>query len=139
MKYEFFDHTADVKFRAYGKNLGEAFSHVALAITEIIMGKQEIKEDIEQEIKMENKDLKSLLYDYMDHFLYLLDAEQFITSSVETIGIEKKGGIYFLSALLKGDNASNYEAETHIKAATYAEMEIQEKPGEVVIQVVLDL
>ena len=136
---EYLDHTADVKFRAYGKNLGETFSHVALAITEIIMGTQEIKGKIIEEFSLENKDLKSLLYDYMDHFLYLLDAEQFITRSVETIGIEKKGGIYFLSVILKGDKSSNYQAETHIKAATYAEMEIHEKPGEIMIQVVLDL
>ena len=36
MKHKFLPHTADVKFRAYGKSLEEAFSNAALALTEVI-------------------------------------------------------------------------------------------------------
>jgi len=139
MKYEFLDHTADVKFRAYGKNLEEGFSNVALAITEIIMGKQQIKKSIKKTLSLTSSDLKSLLYDYMDNFLYLLDAQGFITSVVSKIEIKKKDNGYSLTATLEGDKVSKYKAETHIKAATYAEMEIEEKQNKVTIQVVLDL
>ena len=39
MKYKFLEHTADVKFRAYGNGLEEAFSNAALALKQTILGK----------------------------------------------------------------------------------------------------
>ena len=36
MKYEFIDHTADIKFRSYGNTLDESFENAAYALKEII-------------------------------------------------------------------------------------------------------
>ncbi|RZD31065.1 archease, partial [Candidatus Parvarchaeota archaeon] len=35
-KYEFFEHTADVKFKSYGGSLNEVFENCALAVSKII-------------------------------------------------------------------------------------------------------
>ncbi|MEM4115299.1 MAG: archease, partial [Saccharolobus sp.] len=34
--FEFFDHTADIGIRAYGRSLEEAFANAALAVFEIM-------------------------------------------------------------------------------------------------------
>ena len=42
--YEFLEHTADIKFRAYGKTFAHALSNAALAVTEIVTDVKKIKE-----------------------------------------------------------------------------------------------
>ena len=135
MKYEFLDHTADAKIRAYGKTMEEAFCNIAYALTEIIMGKQKIKAAQEKKITVEGNDLNSLLYEFIDNILYLLDADQFVIGKIDQLQIQGTK----LSAIVHGDTASKYKSESHVKAATYAEMRIDEKPGKVMIQTVVDL
>ncbi|MBW3022298.1 archease, partial [Candidatus Woesearchaeota archaeon] len=46
MKYEFLEHTADVKFRAYGKTLVEAFTAAAYSYADIVSAHTKIKKYI---------------------------------------------------------------------------------------------
>jgi len=64
-KYKFFEHTADMKFQAYGTSLEEAFSNAALALTDVIVEVREVEQIIRKEITIESEDKKSLLYDYL--------------------------------------------------------------------------
>ena len=139
MDYEFLDHTADIKFRAYGKTLEEAFVNVARALTELIMGKQEIDTRKSFPIRVQANDLKSLLYDFIDHLLFLLDADQFIVGQINEMSIKNLGTVWRLEATLEGDKVTEYDVDTHVKAATYAEMEIIQNYGQVMIQAVVDL
>ncbi len=43
MKYEFLEHTADIKFRAYGATMEEAFANVVGAFSEFVSGGEEVK------------------------------------------------------------------------------------------------
>jgi SHS2 domain-containing protein len=139
MKYEFLPHTADVKFRAYGKSLEEAFSNAALALTEVIVEPSKIKAKVEKEIEVESEDEKALLYDFLEQFLFLLDTEGFLLHEVKRLKIEKKED-YVLKAVVVGDSElEEYETETHIKAVTYQEMEIKKERNRFILQVVLDL
>ena len=45
-KYEFLEHTADTKFRAYGKNLEEQFSNAAIALIAVMFDPEKIEEKI---------------------------------------------------------------------------------------------
>jgi SHS2 domain-containing protein len=135
-KYEFFEHTADAKFRAYGKSVDEAFSNAALAMTSIMTGKEKIKPKIKKSIKIAGEDLKALLYSFLEEFLFFLDTENFLISEVKT-KISKKGGTYLLEAEALGDKASNYKTHGDVKAVTYNAMKISKKP--VYVQVVVDI
>jgi SHS2 domain-containing protein len=138
MKFEFLPHTADVKFRAYGKSLEEAFSNAALALAEVV-SESRINEKVEKTIEVESEDEKALLYDFLEKFLFLLDTENFLLSKVKKIKIEKDGDIK-LKAVINGDtDIGKYEIETHIKAVTYQEMEIKKEKDRFILQVVLDL
>ena len=70
MDYEYLDHTADAKFRAFGKTLEEAFENCAKATFGILTEKQEIKTNIDKGIKIKAKRLESLLYDFIEELLY---------------------------------------------------------------------
>ncbi len=136
MKYEFLPHTADVKFRAYGKTMEEAFSNAALALTEVITDYNKIEPKIEKIIEISSEDDKALLYDFLEQFIVLLDSESFLLNSIKEIKIEGNK----LKAVVVGDTEiSKYKTETHIKAMTYQEMEIKKEKGKYMLQVVLDL
>ena len=156
MKYEFLPHTADVKFRAYGKTMEEAFSNAALALTAVITDPAKIEANVEKKIEVESEDEKALLYDFLEQFLILLDTEGFLLNSVKELKIEKnetrkeqssfvsqKSSISVklkLKAVIVGDTElEKYETETHIKAVTYQEMEIKKEKDKVMVQVILDL
>jgi len=135
-KYEFLPHTADVKFRAYGKTMEEAFSNAALALTEVITDYNKVEPKVEKTIEVSSEDEKAMLYDFLEQFLILLDSEDFLLNSIKEIKI--KGNE--LKAVVVGDTElGKYETETHIKAVTYQEMEIKKEKGQYILQVVLDL
>ena len=138
MKYRFFEHTADAKFQAYGKTLGEAFSNAAEAMTSIMIKPESVKPKTAKEITVEGKDEKALLYNFLEEFLFLLDTDGFILNKIRRIKITKNRN-YLLEAEAAGDNAEKYETSGDVKAVTYSEMEIKKEKDKYMVQVVVDL
>jgi len=137
-KYKFLEHTADAKFQAYGRSLEEAFSNAALAMFSIITDTEKVKGNIQKDIECSSKDLKSLHYDFLEELVFLIDTKNFLLHNVKEMNIYKDE-IYFLRAVVEGDEAETYETSGDIKAVTYNEMEIKEEKDKVTVQVVLDL
>jgi SHS2 domain-containing protein len=137
--YIFLPHTADAKFRAYGASLDEAFKNAAYAMTSIITD-DKIKSKVKQKISVKSEDEKSLLYDFLEQFLILLDVKGFLLAKINKIKIEKTKKGFKLDAEISGDNhPENYQTKTTIKAVTYQEMEIKKQKGKVILQVVVDI
>jgi len=133
--FEFLEHTADAKFRAYGKTLEQAFSNAAIAMSSIIYPPKKVKPKIKKEINISGSDYYSLLYNFLEELLFLLDSEEFILSKIENLKIKDNN----LSAVLFGDKASNYNVEGYVKAVTYNEMKIKKTKDKFIVQVVVDL
>ena len=72
-KFEFFDVTADVGFRAYGESLNESFENSALAMFEVMTDTSQINPIEKREIDLESEDEKGLLYDWLSELLFLHD------------------------------------------------------------------
>jgi len=139
MKFKFLSHTADEKFRAFGKNLEEAFENAAYAMKEIITY-DKIKPRIKKKIKIASDSEEALLYDFLEQLLILLDSKKFILSKVEKLKIERKDHSFILNASISGDNnPKNYEIKTSIKAVTYEEMFIRKTKNKVTVQVIVDI
>ena len=51
-KFEFLEHTADTKIRAYGETIEEAFSNALIATTTVMTNPELIKEKITKKIKI---------------------------------------------------------------------------------------
>lgn len=140
MAYEFLEHTADVKVFVKEKTMEKAFSSSADALKETICGKIKVKSGIEKKISVEGKNIGALLYNFLEEFLYLLDAEGFLLSKVKEIKILKeKGKAFKLTAVAFGDKASGYKFSNDVKAITYNDMEIKTSGGKFIIQFVLDV
>lgn len=139
-KFKFFDHTADTKFQAYGKNLEEAFSNAALALFSIMTDTEKIQPKKNKGIEARGHDLKSLLYNFLEELLFMLDTENLLLNKIEKLVIHKKDDKYFLEAIFVGDNyKEEYKTHGDVKAITYNEMEIIEEKNKVTVQVVPDL
>ena len=136
-KFEFLEHTADVKFRSYGETLEEAFKNAGLALKKTILGKNEIKGKMEKTFTINTKDKEALLREFLDEFLYLLEGENFVIKDIENIEIKRNNG-YQLKARVIGDKTSKYDISNSVKAVTYNDMFIR-KNKKWTCQVVLDV
>jgi SHS2 domain-containing protein len=139
MKYKFLSHTADVKFQAFGKTINEAFENAFYALKENLCNKIKVKPVTEKIVRIKGNDLGSLLYDFLEEFLFLLDSEGFLPSKISDIKIDEKK--FVLIAKVFGDKAKNYKFSNHVKAITYNEMFVKHdlKKKEWVVQVVVDV
>jgi SHS2 domain-containing protein len=137
MSFEYIPHTADVKFKARGKNLNEVFSSAALATYNILIDVKKINLKEIKKIKIESKSKESLLYDFLERLIILIDSEYFIGGKINKLKLSKNNTK--LEAEISGDDVSNYDTHGDIKAATYADMEIVEKRGKCYAIVVLDV
>ena len=137
MEYEFLEHTADVKFKAFGSTLEEVFISSFKALRETICGKIKILEQEKKQIEVEGKDIESLLYNFLEEFLFLLDSEDFLVSKI--VGLKIDEDSFVLKAEVVGDRARNYKFTNDVKAVTYSDMFVREEKGKFICQVVLDV
>jgi len=137
MSYEFLEHTADVKFRAKGATIEEMFSSAADAMDDVIRGDIKIVEQRAVTFDVKGKDFEELLYNFIEEFLFLLDSEDFLVSSVKEISVNKEA--FELKAVVMGDSAEHYKFTNDVKAVTYNEMKVSESTKGFECDVVLDV
>ncbi|MFA5061517.1 MAG: archease [Candidatus Pacearchaeota archaeon] len=137
MSYEFLENTADVKFRAEGYTIEEMFISSAEALNEVIRGDIKILAQKEKMFEIKVKDVESLLHDFLEEFLYLLDAEKFLYSNFKELKIDEEN--LTLKATILGDSEENYTFTNDVKAVTYNEMVIKKAEGRYLCEVVLDV
>ena len=140
MKYKYLEHTADTKFRAFGKNVEEAFGNAALAVFNVMVDTSKVNEKVSKKITAEGTDLQSLLYNFLEKFLILLDSENFFLAAVKKIKISGSEGNYQLEAEVTGDDAGKYETiGPQVKAVTYNDMLVDQEQDNCFVQVVVDI
>jgi len=139
MGFKFLPHTADVKILIEEKTLNKAFSTAAMTLREVMAEHVVVDPKVKKEIKVKGKDRESLLYSFLEEFIYLLDAKSFLLSKVSIVRIIKTKDGFSLEAKITGDNAKKYTFTNDVKAITYNDMLIDEKKGKVRIIFVLDV
>ena len=144
MKYEYLDHTADLKIRAYGKTLEEAFVNTVIAGFDFLTDTKKVEKKIKKKISISAKRIEALLYDFLEQLLFMLDTDGLITAEIKDIKItaekDKQGNEkYSLQCSALGDNYKNYAVKGNIKSVTYSEMRIEKTKDNFIIEVVLDI
>lgn len=140
-QYEYLEHTADAKFRAYGKTLEEVFENAALAMFNVMIDTKKVLVDTSLEISLESSELDTLLVDWLSELLFLFEVEEIIFGEFRVGEIREEGGKYSLKALASGAkwDLEIHLFETEIKAVTYNQLELEKTPEGWVAQVVVDL
>ena len=135
-KFEYFEVTADIGFKAYGKTLNEAFENAGLAIFNIISDTDGIAPSNEISFEVTSEDDVSLLYDFLEELLFYHEVE-FMLFSEFHVEIDRD---FHLNATIKGEaiNWDKHERKTEIKAITFHKMEVK-KTDHVELQAIVDL
>ncbi len=130
--FTFLPHTADIKIKLSGSTVNEIFENTVLAIASYVTEKTIAKRK-GKTIQVQGRDTQSLLYNFIDEILYLIDADHFIPAKAEVMirGNNLKAELY-------GDDSSKYHLQ-QIKAPTYAEMEIKKTDKNWEAIIVLDV
>ena len=83
------------------------------------------------------KDLESLLFDFLNELLFLLETKRFFLHIVKEIKVDVKR--FELNAIVVGDDLRNYELKSQIKAITYSDMSIKKTKKGYEATVVVDI
>ena len=134
--FEYFEVTADIGFRAYGKNLNEAFENAGLAIFNIISDTDDIDSTKEISFEITSEDNVSLLYDYLEELLFYHEVEFMLFSQFH---VEIDENLHLKAKIIgEGINWEKHERKTEIKAITFHKMAIKKDDG-VCLRAIVDL
>jgi len=137
-QFEFLDHTADVQFLAYGKNLNELFENSALALFESMIDTDTIESKMEYTASVNSENIERLLFLWLSELVFIFDSKKYVFKSFN-VDINKKDEEYSLIGKIKGEkiDIKKHKFNSEVKAATYHNMEIN-KNGIYKAKVVLD-
>ncbi|XP_075051335.1 protein archease isoform X2 [Mixophyes fleayi] len=89
-KYEYLDHTADVQLHAWGDTLEEAFEQCVMAMFGYMTDIETVEPIDTVEVTSEGHDMLSLLYNFLDDWLYKFSADQyFVPREVKVLQIDR--------------------------------------------------
>ncbi len=139
--YEYLEHTADIKFIAYGKNLEEVFENAALAMFNVIIDTEKVSEKTAEEIILKSPDLESLLVDWLSELLYLFEVNEIVFKKFRVEEIREEEGEYSITSRASGEKyyPESHPFETEIKAVTYNQLEVEKIDDGWKAQVVVDI
>ena len=135
-RYEYFEATADIGLRAYGKNMNEAFENAGVAIFNIISDTSRIVPSREICFEVTSEDDVSLLYDYLEELLFYHEVEFMLFSEFDV----KIDDNFHLEARIRGEpiDWERHERKTEIKAITFHRMDVK-RSEHVEVQAIVDL
>jgi len=139
-KYEYLDHTADVQLHAWGDSLKEAFEQCVMAMYGYMTEIDKVDIEGSEEIEAQGQDLPSLLFHFLDEFLFLFSAEPFFIARKVVI-TEFDLDNFKIRATAYGEtfNLSKHPQGTEVKAITYSNMQIHEEGEKKQVFVIIDI
>ncbi len=140
-QYEYLEHTADIKFLAYGKTLEEVFENAALAMFNVMIDTDEVSGETAREILLKSPDLESLLVDWLSELLYVFEVDEIVFREFRVEKIREEAGEYSITAQALGEKfyPESHPFETEIKAVTYNQLELEKTANGWKAQVVVDI
>ncbi|XP_072404028.1 protein archease [Chiloscyllium punctatum] len=126
-KYEYLDHTADVQLHSWGDTLEEAFEQIVMAMFGYMTDIETVQPSTTIEVEAEGHDMLSLLYNFMDEWLYQFSAEMFfIPREMKVIHMDRVN--YKIRSIGWGEqfDLDKHPQGTEVKAITYSAMQIHE-------------
>ncbi len=143
MPYEFLDDvaTADIAFRAWGKDLGEVFIAAADATMNVMIEELDsILPREKRELKLENDALDMLLFNLLQELIYYKDAERLMLR-MDRVEIEEKEKFYALEAAAWGEqlDPDRHRQRVDVKAVTLHRFRLQKTDRGWEAMVILDI
>jgi SHS2 domain-containing protein len=137
VRWEHFEHRADIGVRGYGASLEEAFEQAAIGLTAIITDIQSIREQTAVEISCAEPNPELLLVDWLNAVIYEMATRRVLFCRFE-VDIDRQG---HLAARAYGEpiDVRRHQPAVEIKGATYTELRVRERDGLWSAQCVVDV
>jgi SHS2 domain-containing protein len=138
LSYKFLDHATDAIIEVTAKNLKEAFSVTADAVIELTLDQNKVEEKDQKVFSAKGKDLRYLLFSWLEEIPFILITEGFAISRIEFDIIQNEE--YKINAIAYGEplDVKKHNFKVEIKAPTFYDMEIRQENG-VYMRYLLDL
>ena len=140
-EFEFLEHTADVKFKAFGKTMIACFSNAGKALNQTMCDLQSIKAKVAKPIELEADSPEELLHKFLEEVLFQMQVEAMLFSSFELkIGSLPSGRQQLIGKLI-GEHSDDlvHEIKADVKAVTWSEFYLKRTPEGWECQVVVDV
>jgi SHS2 domain-containing protein len=143
MPYEFLEDvaTADIAFKARGKDLVELFTAAADATMNVMVEELDsIRPLARRDFSLENEALDMLLFDFLQELIYFKDADQLLLR-VDRLDFREEDGRHLLAAQTAGEiiDPERHETRVDVKAVTLHQFELQQTPQGWEATVILDI
>ena len=145
--FEYLDHPADIILHAWGNNISNALSNLTLCMFGYITSLDSISINNTQSIEYgldiigEGHDMHSLIYSYVDEWLFNFHDTGFIPKQVEISELQRSDTTWRIVSSGKGEvmDINRHPQGTEVKAITYSGMKVEEEEGRCDIYVVVDI
>ena len=138
MSYKFLDHATDAFIEGTAKERKEAGGGTANAVINLTLDQDKVKEREQKEIIAQGKDLRYLLFSWLEEVTFVLITEGFAIKRIELEINENKGYKIIAKAYGEPLDFLKHNFKVEIKAPTFYEMKIEQKDG-VFMRFLLDL
>ena len=138
MSYKFLEHATDAIIEVTAKDLKEAFSVTADAVINLTLDQDKVEEKEQKEFSAKGKDLRYLLFSWLEEITFVLITEGFAIKRIEFDISENNGFEINAKAFGEPLDFKKHNFKVEIKAPTFYEMEIRQDEG-VFMKFLLDL
>ena len=138
MSYKTLEHATDAIIEVTADNLQEAFQIAGISVIETILDSSKVDEVDSKKLLVKGKDLKYLLYNWLEEIIILTITEGFAGKRI-IIDILRNEN-YEIHAEVFGESIDlkKHQFKVEIKSPTFHEMEIKEN-DKIIMKYLLDL
>ena len=143
--FEILDIPGDAGIRAFGKDIEEAFVHVAIGMFSLITDLDTIEEEKTIDVALESDSLDGILVSWLNELIFNFDTYGFIGKKITDFHLVG-GGLsdaqtYKLKASVIGEefDPQRHEGKLLIKAATYHKLAVEKRHGIWELRVIFDI
>ena len=134
-RFQLIEHTADTGLVAYGNSLAEAFANAAYGLFSIMAELNKVREVESRSIAVSAEDAESLLFNWINHLIYIFDVEYLIFKRFDITEFTEHN----LTATCWGEtyDPSRHQLKLGVKSATYHMLKVDGEGNQV--QLILDV
>lgn len=137
MRWQTFEHEADVGVRGIGATLAEAFAGAATAMTAVICDPQTVEARVAVGVECAATDAELLLVDWLNALVYEMATRHMLFARFD-VGIER--GRLQATAWGEPVDVARHHPAAEVKGVSYCELKVRQQPdGQWLAQCVVDV
>ncbi len=140
MPFEYFEVTAEVGIRAWGKDLAEALVEAARALFELMVDTKSVRPQRTLPVALQAESQELLVADWLNRLILERDRTGCVFSGFRIAVTPHERGLV-LTGEIAGEplDHSRHDPRIDVKAVTYNNLRVLEHPDRVQVECVLDI